>query len=119
MHNEKEISQSTNKTKAAWNVIRSLINKRVNSNEELIFNYKRKLINDPQTLAETFTNYFTKVLEESVSKVIKHDCNQVNNEISLENLVHGPYKPVNLMPVTGKEINEIKKEYEIEELLWL
>jgi hypothetical protein len=80
----------------------------VNSNE-LILNYKGKLRNDPQTLAETFNNYFTKVVEESVSKVIKHDYNQANNETSLENLVHGSYKPVNLMPVTGKEINEIKK----------
>jgi hypothetical protein len=40
MHHEKEISQLTNKTKAAWNVIRSLMNKRVDSNEELILNYK-------------------------------------------------------------------------------
>jgi hypothetical protein len=56
MHHEKEISQSTNKTKAAWNIIRSLTNKRVNSNEELVLNYKGKLINDPQTLAETFNN---------------------------------------------------------------
>jgi hypothetical protein len=87
----------------------SFTNKRVNSNKELILNYKGKLINDLQTLAETFNNYFTKVVEESVSKVIKHDYNQANNETSLENLVHGPYKPVNLMPVTEKEINEIKK----------
>jgi hypothetical protein len=90
----------------------------VNSNKELILNYKGKLITDPQTLAETFNNYFTKVVEESVSKVIKHDCNQVNNETSLENFVQGPYKLVNLMPITGKEMNEIKK-YEMEELLWL
>jgi hypothetical protein len=33
-----------------------LMNKRVDSNEELILNYKWKLINDPQTLAETFNN---------------------------------------------------------------
>jgi glucose-6-phosphate isomerase len=75
---------------------------------ERLLNYKGKLINDLQTVAETFNNYFTEVVEESVSKVIKHDYNQVNNETSLENLVHGPYKLVNLMPVTGKEMNEIK-----------
>jgi hypothetical protein len=75
----------------------------------LILNYKGKLINDLQTLAETFNNYFTKVVEESVSKVIKHDYNKVSNETNLENLVHGLYKSVNLMPIIGKEINEIKK----------
>jgi hypothetical protein len=60
----------------------------VNSNEELTLNYKGKLINDSQTLAEAFNSYFTKVVEESVSKVIKRYYNQANNETSLKNLVH-------------------------------
>jgi hypothetical protein len=54
MHYEKEISQSINTPKVAWNVIKSLTKKRVNGNKEFILNYKGNLTNDPQILAESF-----------------------------------------------------------------
>jgi GMP synthase PP-ATPase subunit len=95
MHYEKEISQSINKLKAAWNVIKSLTNKQVDSNEEFIL--QRELISDPQILAESFNNYFIKVVEESVSNVTKHYYNQVNNGINFDYLVKEPTEPVHLM----------------------
>jgi hypothetical protein len=54
MHYNKLISSSSNKTKAAWTVIKSLTNKQSNSKEELMLNLEGKLIKDPQTLADTF-----------------------------------------------------------------
>jgi hypothetical protein len=48
------IYQSENKTKTAWNIIKSLTNKTVNRSEEPMLNMEGKLIKNPQMLAETF-----------------------------------------------------------------
>jgi hypothetical protein len=70
----------------------------------------RKLIKNPQILADTFHNYFSKVVDESVINITKQDHNQINQHSYLEYPVHEshqPFLPINLKPVTDKEICEI------------
>jgi hypothetical protein len=71
-----------------------------------------KLIENPQTLANTFYNYFSKIVDESVTNIIKQDHNQINQHPHLEYLVHEypqPFLPINFKPVTKKEISEINR----------
>jgi hypothetical protein len=111
LYYNKFISQSSNKTKTAWNAIKSLTNKRPNSKEEIMLNIEGKQIQNPQILADTFNNYFSKVVDESVINIIKQDCNQINQHSHMEYLVYAfqqPFLPISFKSVTEKEIYEIK-----------
>jgi hypothetical protein len=104
--------QSSNKTKTAWNVIKSLTIKRPNSKDELMLNTEGKLIKNPQISADTFNNYFSKVVDEYVINITKQDYNKINQHSYLQYLVHDsnqPFLPINLKPVTEKEMYEINK----------
>jgi hypothetical protein len=78
-----------------------------------MLNIEGILIKNPQILADTFNNYFSKVVNESVINITKQDRNQISQHSYLEYLVHEshqPFLPVNLkQPVTEKEIYEINK----------
>ena len=50
LHYNELISQSINKTNTAWSVIKSLTNKQVNKNEELMLNIEGKLIKNTQSI---------------------------------------------------------------------
>jgi hypothetical protein len=98
--------------KAAWNIIKSLTNKQANSSEEPMLNIKGKLINNPQTLAETFNNYFSNIVEESVIKIIKHGNNDLSNHSYMQCLVNAfqqPFSPIHLKAINEKELYEINK----------
>jgi hypothetical protein len=76
--------------------------------------YEGKLIKNPQILADTFNNYFSRVLDESVTNIFKQNNNQINQHSYLYYLVHKPHQPflpINLKPVTGKEIHEMNKSF--------
>jgi hypothetical protein len=79
MHYNKLISQSSNKTKTAWNVIKSLTNKRPNSKDELMLNTEGKLYKNPQILADTFNNYFSKFVDESVINLLNKTTIKLTN----------------------------------------
>jgi len=106
------ISQSENKTKTACNIVTSLTNKQANSSEEPMLNIEGKLITNPQILADTFSDYFSNIVEESVTKIIKQDNNDFN-KISYKqysvNAFQQPFSPINLKPVMEKEIHERNK----------
>jgi hypothetical protein len=105
LHYNKITSQSSNKTKAVWNVIKAVTNKRSCRKEELMLNVEGKLIKNPQILADTFQNYFSKVMDESVLNITKQDHNQSNQNAYLEYLVHvscQTHLTINLRPVTEK-----------------
>ena len=88
LHYNELISQSENKTKTAWSIIKSLTNKRANSGEEPMLNIEGKLIKNPQIFAETFNNYFSNIVEESVIKIIKQDNNALSKHSYMQHLVH-------------------------------
>jgi hypothetical protein len=57
--------------------------------------------------SDTFNNYFSKVLDESVVNMIKQDHNQIKQHSYLEYLVHEFHQlfpSINFKPVTEKEI---------------
>jgi hypothetical protein len=85
--------QSSNKTKTALNVIKSLTTKRPNCKDELMLNNEGTLIKNPQILEDTFNNYFSKVVDESVINITKQDRNQINQHSYLEYLVHESHQP--------------------------
>jgi len=73
LHYNELISQSGNKTKTAWSLIKSLTNKQTNSSEDHMLNTEGKLMKNPQVIAKTFNDYFSNIVEESVTKIIKHE----------------------------------------------
>jgi len=70
------------------------------------------LIKNPQILSETFNNYFSNIVEESVIKIIKQENNDLSKHSYRQYLVNAfqqPFSPIKLKLVTGKEIDEINK----------
>jgi len=105
LHCNELISQSENKTKTAWSIIKSLTNKPANSSEEPMLNIEGQLIKNPQILAETFNNYFSNIVEESVNNDLsKHFYMQC-----LVNAFQQPFSPIKLKSVIEKEMYEINK----------
>ena len=81
-------------------------------NEQIVVNLrwtlKEKLINS-QILAETFNNYFSNIVEESVTKIIKQDNNDLSKLSNMQYLVTAfqqTFSPIKLKSVTEKEIYE-------------
>ena len=112
LHYNELISQSENKTKTAWSIIKSLNNKQASSSEEPMLNIDGKLIKNPQILAETFNNYVSNIVEESVIKIIKQDNNDLNKHSYMQYLVSAfqqPFSPMKLKSVTETEFYEINK----------
>jgi hypothetical protein len=83
-----------------------------------MLNLEEKLTKYSQTLADTFSRYFSQVVEESVNNAIKLDHNQINKKTSmkyLESKFSQPFLQLNLKPVTVKEIYES----EMEKFMWI
>jgi hypothetical protein len=68
-----------------------------------MLNIEGKLIKNPQILADTFNNHFSKVVDESVINIIKQDYNQINQHSDLEYLVHESHQP--FLPINLKSVN--------------
>jgi hypothetical protein len=85
MHHNKLISQSSNKTKTAWNVIRSLTKKQSNIKDQFMLNIEGTLIKNSQIL-------LAKVVDESISNINKQDLNQTKHSY-LEYLVQEFQQP--------------------------
>ena len=70
------------------------------------------LIKNPQILSETFNNYFSNIVEESVIKINKKHNNDLSKHSYMHYLVNAfqqPFSPINMKSVTEKEIYEISK----------
>ena len=77
-----------------------------------MLNIKGKLITNPQILADTFNDYFSNIVEESVTKIIKQDNNDFNKISYKQYLVNAfqqPFSPIKLKSVTAKEIMKLIK----------
>jgi len=77
-----------------------------------MLNIEGKLIKNPQIIAENFNDYFSNIIEESVTKVIKQDNNDLSKHCYKQYLVNAskqPFAPIKLKSVTEHEIYEIKK----------
>ena len=69
------IAQSQNKTKTAWNVVRSLTTKQ-NSNindGELEIKIEGNVTRIPKIIANTFNRYFLDVVEETVAQILQQN----------------------------------------------
>jgi len=65
---------------------------------------------NPQVIAKTFNNYFFNIVEESVTKIIKHENSDRSKHPYMQHSVNAfqqPLSPIELEPVTEKEIYEI------------
>jgi hypothetical protein len=66
-------------------------------------------IKNPKILADTFNDYFSKVVVESVSNITKQDLSQTKQHSYLEYLIHKfqqPFPSIKFKPLTEKEIYE-------------
>ena len=67
---------------------------------------------NPQILAENFNNYFPNIVEESITKIIKQDNNDLSKHLYMQysvNAFQQTFSPIKLKSVTEKEIYEINK----------
>ena len=121
-HYDKLISESQNKTKTAWNIIKSLTNKQkdIDNQGELELKIEGHIIKQPKILADAFNKYFTETVEESINQIKQqnlYDCNLDNNRVKnqdsyMKYLAHLPLKSIPQItwgPVNGKEVYEICK----------
>jgi len=88
LHYNELISQSVNKTKTACSIIKSLTNKQADNSEEPMLNIVGNLIKNPQIIAKTFNDYFSNIVEESVTKIIKQDNNDLSKHSYKQHLVN-------------------------------
>jgi hypothetical protein len=112
LHDSELISQSGNETKTAWTLIKPLTDKRTNSSEDPTLNIVGKLMKNPQVIAKTFNNYFFNIVEESVTKIIKHENSDRIKHPYMQHTVNAfqqPLSPIELEPVTEKGNYEIIK----------
>jgi hypothetical protein len=80
--------------------------------KKIILNIEGKLTKNPQIVADTFNNYLSEVVDQSVINIIKQDHSQIKQHTYWEYLVHEfhqPFPSVHFKPVTEKEICEINK----------
>jgi len=71
-----------------------------------------KLMNNPQVIGKTINDYFFNTVEESVTKIIKHENSDRNKHPYMQNSLNAfqqPLSPIELEPVTEKGIYEIIK----------
>jgi hypothetical protein len=82
LYYNKLIIQSTNKTRTAWNVIRSLTTKRHESidDRELALKIEGNLIKNPKVLASTFNKYFSNAVEETVSQILNQNTQGLSRD---------------------------------------
>ena len=86
--------------------MKSLTNKRADSSEDPMLNIEGKLIKNPQIIAENFNDYFSNIVEESVTKVIKQDNNDLSKHSYKQYLVNAfkqPFAPIKLKSVIERE----------------
>jgi len=77
-----------------------------------MLNVEGKLITNPQILAETFNGYFSNIVEELVTKIIKQDNDDLSKHSYKQYLVNAfrqPFAPIKLKSVNECEIYEINK----------
>jgi len=112
LHYNALISKSTDKTKTAWNAIKSFTAQRSNENDKLLLNIRGKIVKNPQTLADTFNNYFTNVVKELVSKITKRGNSNLSQGSYMQYLDQAfprSFPAIHMKEVKEKEINEIQK----------
>ena len=88
------------------------MNRRVRNNERTMLNIDGKIVQNPQTLAETFDKYFSHTVEESVIKTMKQNENDPYIQSHLSYVVDAypkPIPPIQWKPVTRKELVDISK----------
>jgi hypothetical protein len=81
LYYNKLITKSKNKTKTAWNVIRSLTAKRDVDDGELTLNIDGNLTKNPPVLASSFNKYFSNAVEETVSQILNQNTQDSSNDL--------------------------------------
>ena len=99
------ISNSTNKTKSTWDIVRKLTNKRRNNNKITSIKIKDKLINDTGIIANSFNSYFSTVAQTSYKDIPDKNCVWR----SLQNLNHNMLEKITPFYFEPTSINEINK----------
>jgi len=77
-----------------------------------LLNIRGNFVKNPQTLADTFNNYFTNVAKELVSKITKRDnsnCSQGSYMQYLDQALPQSFPAIHMKAVTEKEIYVIQK----------
>ena len=76
-----------------------------------LLNIRGNFVKNPQTLADTFNNYFTNVAKESVSKITEQDNSNLRQGSFMQYLDQAftqSFPAMHMKAVTEKEIYEIK-----------
>jgi hypothetical protein len=102
----KLITNSNNKIKTTWGIIRSVTNAKSSKNVISSVSKDEKLYNKPQIMANIFNNYFIMPSNQLQS----NKPTNVSNSLSyLFEIYKQPFTNINMTPVTSKEIKDIIK----------
>jgi hypothetical protein len=99
LYYNKLIIQSTNKTRTALNVIRSLTTKQNESIDHggLAVKIEGNLIKNPKVLASTFNKYFSNAVEETVSQILNQNTQDLSHDSCMQylnNAFQQPFAPI-------------------------
>jgi hypothetical protein len=72
-----------------------------------MLNIEGKQIQNHQILTDTFNNYFSKVVDESVINIIKQDCNRISQHSHMEYLVHAFQQP--FLPIINQSLQKERR----------
>jgi hypothetical protein len=89
--NDKYISNASNKSKAAWQVINKELGKSSISSKNIELNWENNRISNPRVIAELFNSYFVESVEKLVDQNSKTDSNYNMTNLKLHTHVQQQY----------------------------
>jgi hypothetical protein len=101
------LRKANNKSKTAWNIINSVINKKTINHDISLIDADGKICTDYQNIANVFNKYFTSlphatsIINSASTPITQHNASPLDY---LKSSCTKPFSKINLQPVTFKEI---------------
>jgi hypothetical protein len=80
MHFDKVISKSSNRSRATWNIVKTITNNKGTTNNGTTMNINNNLTSNPLRIANASNSYFSTVAEELITKNFSGKTPTNNND---------------------------------------
>jgi hypothetical protein len=109
MHFDKLISKSTNKSRATWNIVKTITNNKDSTNNVTTMNINNTLTSNPLSIANAFNSYFSTVAKDLITKNFSGKTPFINNDplTFLRQNLNKSFPYIKLKNTTTFEISEI------------
>ena len=80
MHFDKLISNSTNRSRTTWNIVKTITNNKDTTSNVTTMNVNNSLTSNPLSIANAFNSYFSTVAEDLIAKNFSGETHTNNND---------------------------------------